>query len=107
MPTSLMLDRHLREDRGKLFLTIVWLLCLATNLRSEGLAASHRRLGLLVGNQTISGKPDLLTPAKNIAGLGQELDSMHFEVKTEQSLGKLAIEDAVQNFASTLQPGDV
>ena len=85
-----------------------WMLGLAIIVAGMTQAAvAERRVALIVGNSAYSGVPALANPANDAADLATRLGALGFDVRNGTNLDVASFDQAVREFARTLEGADV
>lgn len=84
-------------------LFVCFFLCLATG----ALAATEKRVALVIGNDAYQGVPKLEKAANDARAVGKELSKVGFEVMSYTNLDRRAMNQAINQFTSKISGGGV
>jgi uncharacterized protein YcfL len=86
---------------------IVWLICLLCGLSLTALAATEKRVALVIGNDAYQGVPKLEKAANDARAIGKELEKVGFEVMSHTNLDRRGMNQAINAFTEKISGGGV
>lgn len=86
---------------------IVWFFCLLAILFTPALAATEKRVALVIGNDAYQGVTKLEKAANDARAVGKELEKVGFEVMSYTNLDRRSMNQAINKFIEKISGGGV
>lgn len=84
-----------------------WLFCLLLGFSNGVLAATEKRVALVIGNDAYQGVPKLEKAANDARAVGKQLAKVGFEVMSYTNLDRRAMNQAINQFTDKISGGGV